>query len=543
MDSKTSSAQKSLIRPNEPSARPASESVQSPRRRVSWGNQIVRTFFKDDKTHSNREPYNLIEPGAAENPICSSEYLSNEPMLIDQDFSMSSNLEGIPSPEFGGRYEGPQVVRMNCEDSPVDEASLSHDQGVAGRYVRQLEDTPLQSRAYGLTPVPEVNESQMPATSDDSEPRARLARYSTDSPIFSSFQQLPSEQRRPLQEISSMPHETAAALSRPSTTKALAAEAPREYTETSAQSRPETPRKYISSRTPRRSSHRSEAKDTSNLPSAYERELKTPLKLVFPKFKRPRQQTPARLVSLMMPSDYEAKIKLMCEEYHKETELHRKFTEDVHARTDQLHDEVRRLAAEVALLEQNKRGSEEIEKTMEAVLNSRTFSYFLRELEILKDIAGWELIHETDRGNVRHFKRTSTRNSQHLYGRYKLQVLHTPASAVLSYSTCNDFADSVLATVFPNVQKSFSFKVQGWPEALILEEALKTVEGLVEFIANMERLTYIFGNFEQFVSGDFVITELIFTDSVTIRVETDDCLRSFVKGRQVSLHDTSTLMQ
>jgi hypothetical protein len=538
MDSRASNAQKSLIKPYEPLARSASEPNQSPKKRVSWGSQFVRTFYKDDKTHSNREPYNLIEPGAAEHPIPSLESLSNEPMLVDQDFSMSSNFQGIPSPESTGRYEG---VRMNCDDSPVDEASLSHDQGVAGRYIRQLEDTPQQSRVYELTPVQEVNESQMPATSDDSEPRIRPVRHSTDPLDFRSNQHLPSGQRKPLQEISSMPYETVAPWIRPSTAKAISAEAPREYTEASGQSRPETPRKYISSRTPRRSSHMSEAKDTISPPSAYEQELKSPLKLVFPKFERPRQPTPTRLTSLMKPSDYEAKIKLMCEEYHKETELHKKFTQDLHERTDTLQDQVRTLAAEVALLEQDKRGSEEIEKRMEEVLDSRTFSYFLRELEILKDMAGWELMH--DRANVRHFKRASTRNSQHLYDRYKLQVLHTPASAVLSYTTCNDFADSVLATVFPNVQKAFSSKVQGWSEALILEEALKTVEGLVEFIANMERLTYTFGNFEQFVSGDHVITELIFADSVTIKVETDDSLRSFVKGRHVSLDDTSTLMQ
>jgi hypothetical protein len=613
MASRHTSVQKSLIGSKDYSLRSSIEPcnsleqdlrrrasiVRSPdlRKRVSWGNQKIRTYLRDHRASSDQEHYNLIEPGEAEQPISSQDQSIFEAMSIDNEFTMKSagrrssrskHSRGFDLQDLYGGYSSVSpVVRMNCEESPMDELTVNHDRGLAGRYVRQLEETPVQSRhGNELTPVHQETQPFNLISSDDTMSLPlNTPRLPSEALGFSAFQ-FDNDPREPLQELSAQ----FAGLHVPKILKTCLPDVRRESLGSFRLSRPETPRKSVTSRVVgRQSSYQIELKEPDSPTSIYDTELRTKIKLLVPKLKRHLTQrhraneptTPSTPV-LSKPVEYEEKTRLMCEELHREIQDHQQFTQSLQSETSQLQEQISTLTAEVAAMEATQSLAEQELKHTESVMAGRCFRYFMRELELLKEMAGWELMSEAE--GSKHYRRAWTRLNRHIYARYSLDVICVPStSAVLSYSSSDDFESSVLAVVFPSVSKALSARVQDKSETAILKEALGTVERLVDFIRGMELVHMVFSDIDQRVEGQFVVTEMLLADAkpissptsllqssdrphafpshlarrrtageerpvrleglISIKMETDCNLRSYVKGREVFLHNIKTLLQ
>lgn len=540
MASRQSSVQKSLIKIKDESPMVEQSSPRDSKKRVSWGNQKVRTYLKDTRYLSDRESYNLIEPGEAEHPISSQES-QGEAMSIDQDFptqtaevAAASNV--VNRLTYRGLFDvDPNISeRMDCDESPMSDNPLVNDRGVSGRHVKLLEDTPRSTLIpRELTPVQEESEPMaLESTAHNlSVPKTHLV----FTPISQSSSLPPADLREPLRDI---PASTELSYN-PRTPNAMATYQPdlRRETNSAALQRPETPRKYVSSRASmRRNSYNAEAKDTTNPPSIYEQELLSVTMIHMDRSENSHKLTPSlRQSKAIDMSKHAGEMKQMCDNYQAELDNHAAFLANLSAETAQIEAEIALLLEESNQVDEVMHAHNE-RLNLEAVVNKPSFACFLRELKILKEIIGWKKT--CRKGHVTYYKRTSRSVNKLIYDRYKLKInLEGKVSASLAYTPSNDFANSVLKKIFSGVNSAFSSRVRGLPKVEIKEAALETVENLVVFIGNIKRLMKYYGGVDLVTKGEFVVAKVVFADSVPISIETNSSFQSYIQGHEVSLRD------
>mmetsp|Transcript_19999 Transcript_19999/g.37130 ORF Transcript_19999/g.37130 Transcript_19999/m.37130 type:complete len:546 (-) Transcript_19999:5953-7590(-) len=544
MKSRSSSVQKSLIKQKETSPSPVDQaSPRDLKKRVSWGNQKVRTYLKDNRHNPDHEHYSLLEPGEAEHPISPPVSTEPEPMSIDMDASVYETIEdtGVSNPNkpyfLRDLYEGDswdsRVERMTIDDTPMDDKSLMHDRGVAGRYVKRLEESPIPPMEdLSLTPVREEPESMTQGSTSGNrglkQTQIQFTPKTSQPPVFDLS-------RAPLQE--NAPQFQQSMIPKPLTTKT---ESGRESASSLAQ-RPETPRKYISSRASvRRNSANQDAIDTTNPPSVYAEELCSQVKFIVPIIELPELK--ARKPASTDISKFIREAKEYEESLRAEIDEHTAFTAAVAADNYNLQEDIRRLEEEVRALEEESRAADEQQRKLDWAMSQPSFKYVLREIDILKEFKAWELTATV--GTVKHYRHTYRPANRDVYQRFRLKVKSDSInSATLDYSEVRDFTNSILDQIFPMVNAAFSRRVQGLTETEILSEAAFTVERMLDFINSIDKFRTTFSNIEHDIRQNTIVTSMLFADSIPVSFETDGCLKSFRNGREVSLEDTITLIK